>query len=110
MRRRDHTAERYRRHSLAMALKPLSHPMRLLFLEEFLQRGEMSPVGLARALSEDFALTAKYVTSHLRPMETAGLLEMTRTGKVRGATEHFYALTSLGTAIAKAVRDVPTRY
>jgi predicted ArsR family transcriptional regulator len=80
--------------------------MRLVFVEEFAERGELSPAGLVRALDEEFELTAKYVSSHLHPLVTAGVLKATRSRSVRGATEHFYELTALGSRIAKALRDL----
>jgi DNA-binding transcriptional ArsR family regulator len=67
-------------------LKALGHPLRLLLVELITERGEASPVELARALRFPLAT----VSHHVRFLRDLGYLELTRTEPRRGAIEHFY--------------------
>jgi DNA-binding transcriptional ArsR family regulator len=70
-------------------LKTLGHPLRLQILETVTDRGEASPVGLAREF--DQPLTT--VSQHMRVLRDLGFIEVARTEPRRGAVEHFYRAT-----------------
>jgi DNA-binding transcriptional ArsR family regulator len=66
--------------------KALGHPLRWRILELVNERGEASPVEIARALDQPLAT----VSHHVRVLRESGSLEMTRTEQRRGALEHYY--------------------
>lgn len=67
-------------------MKALAHPLRWRILEVVSERGEASPVALARALDQPLAT----VSHHVRVLRDSGSLELTRTEQRRGALEHYY--------------------
>jgi DNA-binding transcriptional ArsR family regulator len=67
-------------------LKALGHPLRLRLLEAISDRGEASPVALAREFDQPLAT----VSHHVRLLCHLGYLELVRTEPRRGAVEHFY--------------------
>src|SRR5690348_13251162 len=67
-------------------IKALSHPLRWRLLEMLTERGEASPVELARLLDQPLAT----VSHHMRVLRESGCVELTRTEPRRGAVEHFY--------------------
>ena len=72
-------------------LKALGHPLRLRLLESILERGEASPVELARQLDQRLAT----VSRHIGILRDLGFVELTRTRPRRGAVEHFYRAVQL---------------
>jgi DNA-binding transcriptional ArsR family regulator len=71
-------------------LKALGHPLRLRMLTLVTERGEASPVELARELDQPLST----VSHHTRVLRDLGYLELSRTEPRRGAIEHYYrALT-----------------
>jgi DNA-binding transcriptional ArsR family regulator len=66
--------------------KALGHPLRLRIIEALTERGEASPVALAR----DFGLALAAVSHHVRVLRDLGWIEISRTEPRRGAVEHFY--------------------
>jgi DNA-binding transcriptional ArsR family regulator len=74
-------------HSLDEGLmKALAHPLRWRILEMVSERGEASPVELARALDQPLAT----ISHHVRVLRESRSLELTRTEQRRGALEHYY--------------------
>jgi DNA-binding transcriptional ArsR family regulator len=67
-------------------MKALAHPLRWRILEVVSERGEASPVELARALDQPLAT----VSHHVRVLRDSGSLALTRTEQRRGALEHYY--------------------
>jgi DNA-binding transcriptional ArsR family regulator len=67
-------------------IKGLAHPLRWRLLETLTERGESSPVELARILGQPLAT----VSHHMRVLRDANCVELTRTEQRRGAIEHFY--------------------
>jgi DNA-binding transcriptional ArsR family regulator len=67
-------------------IKSLAHPLRWRILEVLVERGEASPVELARALDQPLAT----VSHHVRVLRDLGAIELTRTQQRRGALEHHY--------------------
>lgn len=67
-------------------MKALAHPLRWRILEVVSERGEASPVELARALDQPLAT----VSHHVRVLRDSGSLELTRAEQRRGALEHYY--------------------
>jgi DNA-binding transcriptional ArsR family regulator len=67
-------------------MKALAHPLRWRILEVVTERGEASPVEVARVLGQPLAT----VSHHVRVLRESGTLEPTRTEQRRGAIEHFY--------------------
>jgi DNA-binding transcriptional ArsR family regulator len=67
-------------------IKALSHPLRWRLLELLTERGEASPVELARLLDQPLGT----VSHHVRVLRESGCVELTRTEPRRGAVEHFY--------------------
>jgi DNA-binding transcriptional ArsR family regulator len=67
-------------------VKALGHPLRLRILEVINDRGEASPVALAREFGRPLAT----VSHHTRVLRDLGYIEVTRTEPRRGAVEHFY--------------------
>jgi DNA-binding transcriptional ArsR family regulator len=72
-------------------LKALGHPLRLRLLEAISDRGEASPVALAREFDQPLAT----VSHHVRLLCRLGYLELVRTEPRRGAVEHFYRAVAL---------------
>jgi DNA-binding transcriptional ArsR family regulator len=66
--------------------KALAHPLRWRILEVVNERGEASPVEVARALDQPLAT----ISHHVRVLRESGSLVMTRTEQRRGALEHYY--------------------
>jgi DNA-binding transcriptional ArsR family regulator len=74
-------------HSIDKSLvKALAHPLRWELLEVMTERGESSPVELARLLDQPLAT----VSHHMRVLRDLGCVELTRTVQRRGALEHYY--------------------
>jgi DNA-binding transcriptional ArsR family regulator len=67
-------------------IKALAHPLRWRILEILSDRGEASPVELARMLDQPLAT----VSHHTRVLRDMGSIELTRTVPRRGAVEHYY--------------------
>lgn len=67
-------------------VKALGHPLRLRILEVINDRGEASPVALAREFGRPLAT----VSHHTRVLRDLGCIEESRTEPRRGAVEHFY--------------------
>jgi DNA-binding transcriptional ArsR family regulator len=67
-------------------IKALAHPLRWRIVEAVVERGEASPVQLARLLDEPLAT----VSHHTRVLRDHGCIELTRTEPRRGAVEHYY--------------------
>jgi DNA-binding transcriptional ArsR family regulator len=72
-------------------LKALGHPLRLRLLEAISERGEASPVALAREFNQPLAT----VSHHVRLLRHLGYVELVRTVPRRGAVEHFYRAVTL---------------
>lgn len=70
-------------------LKAIGHPLRLRIVEAITDRGEASPVELARELGHPLGT----VSHHTRVLRDLGWIEVTRTAQRRGALEHFYRAT-----------------
>jgi len=71
-------------------LKALGHPLRLRIVEAITERGEASPVALAREFQQPLAT----VSHHTRVLRDLGWIELVRTQPRRGAVEHFYRATT----------------
>jgi DNA-binding transcriptional ArsR family regulator len=67
-------------------IKALAHPLRWRLLEVLIDRGEASPVQLARLLDEPLAT----VSHHMRVLRDTRCVRLTRTEPRRGAVEHYY--------------------
>jgi DNA-binding transcriptional ArsR family regulator len=67
-------------------LKALAHPLRERILELITDRGEASPVELARELDQPLAT----VSHHTRVLRDLECIELVRTEPRRGAVEHYY--------------------
>jgi DNA-binding transcriptional ArsR family regulator len=67
-------------------LRALGHPLRLRIATAITERGEASPVGLAR----EFDVPLATVSHHTRVLRDLGWIELVRTEPRRGAVEHFY--------------------
>jgi DNA-binding transcriptional ArsR family regulator len=67
-------------------IKALAHPLRWRIMETVVDRGEVSPVELARLLDAPLAT----VSHHTRVLRDHGCIELTRTEPRRGAVEHYY--------------------
>jgi DNA-binding transcriptional ArsR family regulator len=70
----------------ATLVKALGHPLRVRILEAITDRGEASPVTLAREFDRPLAT----VSHHARVLRDLGCIELARTEPRRGAVEHFY--------------------
>jgi DNA-binding transcriptional ArsR family regulator len=65
----------------------LGHPMRRRILREMLDTdGEISPRELAVKLSEQLSA----LSYHVRVLAECGAIELVRTERIRGSTQHFY--------------------
>lgn len=71
--------------------RALAHPLRHRLLFEYAER-VTSPSRVAAGLGERLNL----VSYHTRVLLDAGLLELVRTERRRGAREHFYRATAIG--------------
>jgi DNA-binding transcriptional ArsR family regulator len=67
-------------------IKALAHPLRWRLLELMTERGESSPVELARHLDQPLAT----VSHHMRVLRDLRCVELSRTEQRRGAIEHYY--------------------
>jgi DNA-binding transcriptional ArsR family regulator len=67
-------------------IKALAHPLRWRIVEILVERGEASPVELARTLDQPLAT----VSHHVRALRDHGSIELVRTEPRRGAVEHYY--------------------
>jgi DNA-binding transcriptional ArsR family regulator len=67
-------------------IKALAHPLRWRILEVLVDRGEASPLELARLLDQPLAT----VSHHTRILRDMRCIELTRTEPRRGAVEHYY--------------------
>jgi DNA-binding transcriptional ArsR family regulator len=67
-------------------IKAVAHPLRWRMLEVLTERGEASPVQLARALDQPLAT----VSHHMRVLRDTRCVQLTRTEPRRGAVEHYY--------------------
>jgi DNA-binding transcriptional ArsR family regulator len=70
-------------------LEAMRHPLRARVLRLLVERGEMSPAQLSRALTAELS----DVSYHVRRLEALECAELVRTRPVRGALEHFYRAT-----------------
>jgi DNA-binding transcriptional ArsR family regulator len=68
-------------------LKAIAHPLRYEILVRIRERGEASPVGIARALEQPVGR----ISHHVRTLARLGAIRLVRTERRRGAIEHFYA-------------------
>jgi DNA-binding transcriptional ArsR family regulator len=85
-------------------IKGLAHPLRWRLLETLTERGESSPVELARLLDQPLAT----VSHHIRVLRDANCIELTRTEQRRGAIEHYYRALMPAFFDAEQWRHVPT--
>jgi len=67
-------------------IKALAHPLRWQIITSLVERGEASPVELARMLDQPLAT----VSHHVRVLRDLRTIELTRTVQRRGAIEHYY--------------------
>jgi DNA-binding transcriptional ArsR family regulator len=67
-------------------IKALAHPLRWRIVEILVERGEGSPIELARSLDAPLAT----ISHHVRVLRDRGLIELVRTEPRRGAVEHYY--------------------
>jgi DNA-binding transcriptional ArsR family regulator len=67
-------------------IKALAHPLRWRILDMLSERGEASPVELARLLDQPLAT----ISHHTRVLRDLRCIELTRTQPRRGAVEHYY--------------------
>jgi DNA-binding transcriptional ArsR family regulator len=73
-------------------VKPFGHPLRVRIYQLVDDRGEMSPMEMARALGS----TVEIVAYHVRVLVDAGVLALAGTKPVRGAVQHFYEIPADG--------------
>jgi predicted ArsR family transcriptional regulator len=78
-------------HQRRVTLRP--HPLRDQIVDAL--GGHDEPLSPAK-LSEVTGVTLGAVAYHVRTLHAAGLIELAREARVRGAVEHFYALTDIG--------------
>jgi DNA-binding transcriptional ArsR family regulator len=68
----------------------LAHPLRRRVLRLMRdERREMTPRGLSDRLDEPLSV----LSYHVRVLEQCGAVRLTRTKRIRGATQHFYRCT-----------------
>jgi len=82
-------------------MRGMSHPLRYKLLTHLNDR-EWSPSELSDHLAEGLS----QVSYHVKVLREYGLIELTRTAPVRGATEHFYRATTrtiIGLDMAKEI-------
>jgi DNA-binding transcriptional ArsR family regulator len=85
-------------------IKSLGHPLRWRILEILVERGEASPVELARLLDQPLAT----VSHHVRVLRDLRAIELTRTQQRRGALEHHYRALMPAFFDDEQWRQVPT--
>ncbi len=65
----------------------LAHPLRRRVLRLMMEeRREVTPLGLSERLAEPLSV----LSYHVRVLEQCDAVRLTRTERVRGATQHFY--------------------
>jgi DNA-binding transcriptional ArsR family regulator len=90
----------------ANSLKAVAHPVRLAVLKAF-SEGHTSPQEAFIALSRtDAAINLAVVSYHVTLLKEAGMVELARTEKVRGATKHVYRVTKRGKLMLRLVDDL----
>jgi DNA-binding transcriptional ArsR family regulator len=67
-------------------IKAFAHPLRWRIMQIVIERGEASPVELARLLDQPLPT----VSHHVRVLRDLRCVELTRTEPRRGAVEHYY--------------------
>jgi DNA-binding transcriptional ArsR family regulator len=83
----------------------LGHPLRLVILSTLAASDEpLSPVAIDRTMGEESAGLPN-LSYHVRQLKTAGLVRQRRTAARRGAIEHYFELTALGTRAAKIAKS-----
>jgi predicted transcriptional regulator len=100
-------AERIAAEKLALPLRErlmrgMNHPLRFELLVHLNDR-EWSP----RELSDYLAEGLSQVSYHVQVLLEYGLIELTRTEPVRGATEHFYRATTRTIITKDMAREIP---
>lgn len=95
-------APAYRRAWATAVAKTLSHPLRLEILRQVREADTASPSAIATDVSRNLSLVAY----HVRQLRSAGLLKTAGTRPVRGALEHLYELTDVGSAALNAADGV----
>ena len=79
----------------------LGHPLRLVILRTLAASDEpLSPVAIDRTMGDESAGLPN-LSYHVRQLKTAGLVRQRRTAARRGAIEHYFELTPLGSRAAK---------
>lgn len=79
--------------------KALAHPLRREILDALEGDREASPVELA----QEIVAPLTHLSFHVRQLERAGLVTLTRTRQRRGAVEHFYRLAVRARVVAERV-------
>jgi DNA-binding transcriptional ArsR family regulator len=82
------------------AAKVIAHPLRVAILR-LLDGRVASPIELARELEESIGT----VSYHARILSRHGAIRLVRTGRRRGALEHFYTATVRITLRQEAIAD-----
>lgn len=77
---------------LAAELGALSNPIRIRALRTIASEGSRSPIQLTEQMPEPLGV----ISYHVRMLKAAGLIELARTVRVRGAIEHRYRMTDRG--------------
>jgi len=83
-------------------IKALAHPLRWRILEILSERGEASPVEIARLLDQPLAT----ISHHTRVLRDLRCIELTRTQPRRGAIEHYYRPV-MPTSLRRRAMDPP---
>lgn len=81
--------------SMAEFFQGLSHPLRIRILRIWLESEESDPGAALSAIRLTKVLEKQGLTSvsyHIHRLRKAGIIELSSTRKVRGATEHLYRL------------------
>jgi DNA-binding transcriptional ArsR family regulator len=87
---------------VAAIMQALAHPIRVAALLALAER-ELSPVELTRRF-DDREWSLGVIAYHTRTLAKAGLIELSDTIQRRGAIEHRYSVTPVGSALAQAIR------
>jgi hypothetical protein len=85
---------------VAVALRAAGHPLRLDILASLQSDGPTSPSGFAR--THDFA-SLRESAYHFRALRDGELIALEEARQARGAIEHRYVLTPLGTALTEVL-------
>jgi hypothetical protein len=85
---------------LAGALRAAGHPLRLAILLALKNDGPTSPSGFARA---DDSASLGRSAYHFRALAEGELIALEGTRTARGAIEHRYVLTPLGSALIEVL-------